>query len=53
MQGQPRRKEGQVPACWGQRAGYFYYVGLQAGYDATVLEAIEPPKSPQIIKDLE
>lgn len=45
--------EGDHSACWGRRAGYFYYVGWQTGYTGRVLEVRTSPKSPQIIKDWE
>jgi hypothetical protein len=45
---------GQVgKACWGERAGYFYWVGFDSREGGTVLEVQSSPKSPNIIKDWE
>ena len=45
---------GQVgKACWGNRAGYFYWVGFDGREGGTVLEVKSSPKSPTIIKDWE
>jgi hypothetical protein len=45
--------QGVWSGCWGRRAGYFYYVGWQAGYTERVLEVRSSPVSQQIIKDWE
>ena len=45
---------GQIgKACWGERAGYFYWVGFDSYHRGTTLEVKSSPKTPTVIRDWE